>query len=112
MNTGRKIHPRTWSNISACKRKYRTINVPAYIPATSRLHEIDNKNIHTHNLTTTVSTTSVKLCNFTDTVDGYLTGNTSHQFAAMGHTTPYTSQKIGTINMKFTFNKLGNICVT
>jgi len=88
MNTGRKIHPRTCSNISACNRKYRTINVPVYIPATSRLHEIYNRKINTHNLITTVSTTSQKLCNFTDTVDGNLMGNTSHQFAAMGHTTP------------------------
>jgi len=47
MNTGRKIHPSTWSNISACKRKYRTINVPVYIPSASRQHEIDNKNINT-----------------------------------------------------------------
>jgi hypothetical protein len=57
-------------------------------------------------------TTPEKLCNFTSAVDGVLMGNTSHQFAAMGNTTPYTSQKIGTINMNFTVNKLGNICIT
>jgi len=112
MNTGRKIHPRTWSNISACNRRYRTIKVPGYIPATSRLHEIDNRKINTHNLSTTVSTTSEKLCNFKDTVDGNLMGNTSQHFAAMGHTTPYTGQKIATINKNFLFNKLGNICIT
>jgi hypothetical protein len=111
MNTGRKIHPRTWSNISACKRKCRTIHIPVYIPSTRRLHEIHNKNKNTHNITTAVST-SEKLCNFTDTIDGSLMGNTSHQFAAMGHTTPYTSQKIGTINFNFTCNKLSNTCIT
>jgi hypothetical protein len=67
--------------------------------------------MNTHNLNTTVSI-SEKRCNFTDNVDGYLMGNTSHQFAAMGHTTPYTSQKIGAINMNFTFNKLGNVNIT